>query len=228
MARTKTQETTQRLRSMQRKGVANRTRYELEHNLELFEQHTGKKVINKLESDLFSLRTPRNLSPSERNTLDLILDSFLNDPLSTLEGITQAFKGVPSGLKEDGKEYSLGERASLIDKADRIRKEHAIKDMYASTVLQNIWAQADVNDWNTTDVLNAMMGVGTLYANNEEEKSQFNEEYSSLSFLLGENEKELPFNLLTQKQARKGGLLEGAKIEGQIVDYLLEVLEGKK
>lgn len=228
MAISKANQTTRRLNTLSNKGIKNRARVELEHNLNLFEEHTGKKVTTENKNGQLSIKTPKNLSQDERETFNAILDSFLNDPTSTLSGIKQEFKNVPSGLKQSGTKYTEQQKAELIDKSQRIVKEHAIEKMYASDVLQKVWEVVDANDWNTTDVLNAMMGLGTLYAVGEE-KEDFNTEYSRLGFLLGEDEKEIPFDLLSQKQARDDeGKLSGGAIQDQIIDYLLEVLEARK
>lgn len=218
MARIPTAQASLRLKSMYNNNIVNRARFEFEHNLELFEEHTGQKVFERDENGMVTkLKTPRTLDENERFVFDAILNEFLNDPQTTKKGINEQFKNVPSGLKQSGKTYNTSEKAELIDKMERIKLEHTIKRLYASGEQQRIWTLAKDNNWNTTDVLNAMLEVGRMIDENDTQTK-----FESIGVLLGESSTPWDESYLNEYDA--GEMTK----EELVIDFLLNVLEAGK
>lgn len=153
---TKTQQASNRLRSLYNKGIHNRATDQLEHNLELFEQNTGITLGGK-----YGMTAPRGTSPEMKTVLDAIINDFLDDPSTTLDGIKESFKNLPSGLKQSGKKYSIAEQARAIDIAERMRKEQAIKNTIGSDQYRFMWSIAKEQGFSTADMLDAMYSVAT-------------------------------------------------------------------
>lgn len=153
---TKAQTASKRLSSLYNKGVHNRATDQLEHNLDLFEKNTGITLGGK-----YGMTAPRNTPPEYKAVLNAIIDDFLNDDTTTLSGIKEQFKQLPSGLKQSGKKYSVGEQARAIDIADRLKKEQAIKNAIGSEQYRFMWSVAKEQGFTTADMIDAMYSVAT-------------------------------------------------------------------
>lgn len=153
---TNAQQASNRLRSLYGHGVHNRATDELEHNLETWENLTGKTLGGK-----YGMSAPRGTTAEEKFALDAIIENFLSDNTSTLQGIKESFKNVPSGMKKSGKKYSVGEQARALDIAERMQKEQAIKQAIGSNQYRFMWSVAKEQGFSTADMIDAMYSVAT-------------------------------------------------------------------
>lgn len=154
--RTPAQIASSRLSDLYNKGVHNRATYQLEHDLDLWEQATGKTLGGK-----YGMTAPRNATPEEKFALDAIINNFNEDNSTTLQGIKEQFKNMPSGMKTSGKKYSVGEMAHALDVAERMRKEQAIKQSIGSDQYKFMWSVAKEQGFKTSDMLDAMYDIVT-------------------------------------------------------------------
>lgn len=202
---TQAQIASKRIGALSSHGVKNRAMTELSHELDLWEKHTGKKLTGTHEG--YEMTAPKGTTKREKDLLNSIIDTFLNDETSTLKGIKEQFKQLPSGTKKSGKKYSLGEQAKSLDIAERMRKEQVVKNTVGSKqyhYMWNIYKDNYKKDYDYSEYLEAMYAVTTNDVS-----------YGLEAMVLGEG---IDYTSISTDE----------DFEDATIDYLLSVMEARR
>ena len=157
---TNAQQASSKLKVLQNRGINNRAMEELSHELDLWEKHTGKKLSGRLEG--YEMTAPKGTTKREKDLLNSIIDTFLQDETTSIKSIEKKFDELPTSVKKSGKEYSIGEKAHALDVAERMRKEQVIKNVHGSDQYNYMWSIYKDNykdKYTYKDYLEAMYAV---------------------------------------------------------------------